>query len=78
MIKIAEAEEGSKDRKVIITGSPASISAATYLINTIRAKYESAPTRVWHDTCGTIGRAGAALFRLQSDLVYMYINDEFR
>lgn len=46
MIKIAEAEEGSKDRKVIITGSPASISAATYLINTIRAKYESAPTRV--------------------------------
>lgn len=45
MIKIAEAEEGSNDRKVIITGSPASISAATYLINTIRAKYESAPTR---------------------------------
>lgn len=46
MIKIADAEEGSKDRKVIITGSPASISAATYLINTIRAKYESVPTRV--------------------------------
>jgi poly(rC)-binding protein 3/4 len=46
MVKIADAEEGSKDRKVIITGSPAGISAATYLINTIRAKYESSPTRV--------------------------------
>ena len=32
-IKIANAEEGSSDRKVTITGSPETINAAQYLIN---------------------------------------------
>lgn len=65
MIKIADAEEGSKDRKVIITGSPASISAATYLINTIRAKYESVPTRVWRATGGSTVQRSRRLLRLR-------------
>ena len=33
MIKIANVEEGSSDRKVTITGTPETINAAQYLIN---------------------------------------------
>lgn len=40
-IKIANAEEGSADRKVTITGTPETIGLAQYLINT-RCVYNGA------------------------------------
>lgn len=46
IIKIADLEEGSTDRKVTITGSPASVSSALYLIHGIQAKYGSSPKRL--------------------------------
>jgi malonyl CoA-acyl carrier protein transacylase len=40
-VKIVEVEEGSMDRKIVISGSPYNVSSATHLITNILARYKA-------------------------------------